>query len=122
MKHKGILSSVNGTTLTLSLLQFGQMGRRIQKKKKKKENITWEVVGVARAALRVQRLGRALRVSPSFSEFLGVSLSFAGFGIRGAQRGGKKSFGHLSNLWADLEPALGKSTLSAGRERVETNC
>lgn len=77
---------------------------------------------MARAALRVQRLGRALRVSPSFSEFLGVSLSFAGFGIRGAQRGGKKSFGHLSNLWADLEPALGKSTLSAGRERVETNC
>lgn len=82
------------------------------KKKAKNENIAWKVVGVARVALRVQRLGRALQLSESLT----------GFGTRGAQRGGKKSFGHLSNLWADLEPALGKSTLSAGRECVETNC
>lgn len=119
MKHKGILSSVNGTTLTLSLLQFGQTGRRIQKKKAKERKYYlgggWHGPGGAASPA-------AGPSTLSFSEFLGVSRSFAAFRIGGAQRGGKKSFGHLSNLWSDLEPALGKSSLSAGRECVETNC
>lgn len=72
------------------------MGKELKKEKKKTSR------------------GRSLvRLSQRREAGAGQALNRA----QGGQRGGKKSFGHLANLRADLAPLRGKSMLSASREQ-----